>query len=70
MATMLVFLEEAIPAVSAGERAMAAELIAMTMSAVGEKVSAEGKPAADVEAHAQAVGDMFCAYLESLSAKA
>jgi AcrR family transcriptional regulator len=69
MATMLVFLEEAIPAVSAGERTMAAELIATTMSAVGEKVSAQGKPMADVEAHAQAVGDMFCAYLESLSAK-
>ena len=53
-----------------GVFAMAAELIAMTISAVGEKVSAEGKPMADVEAHAQAVGDMFCAYLESLSARA
>jgi AcrR family transcriptional regulator len=70
MATMLVFLEEAIPMVSAGERAMAAELIAMTMSAVGERISEEGRSAPDVEAHAHAVGDMFCAYLESLSARA
>ena len=69
MATVLVFLEEAIPTVSAADRAMAGELIAMTMSSVGEKVSEAGKPAAEVDAYAGAVGDMLCAYLESLAAR-
>jgi len=68
-ATLLAFLEEAIPTVSPGERAMAADLIAMTMSAVGEKISTEGKPAEEVEAYAGAVGDMLCAYLKSLPAR-
>ena len=65
---LLAFLEEAAPLASAADRAMAADVIAMTMSAVGESVSAEGRPAAEVERYAQAVGDMFCAYLESLPA--
>ena len=67
-AIALTFLEEAIPGASPEQHAMAADLIAMTMSAIGEKVSAEGKPAAEVEAYAGAVGDMLCAYLESLMA--
>jgi len=64
--TLMAFLEEAIPMVSPKAREMAADLIAMTMSAVGEKVSTEGKSAEEVEAYAGAVGDMLCAYLKSL----
>lgn len=67
-AAALAFLEEAIPTASTEARAIAAELIAMTMSSVGEKVSAEPRPAAEVEAYAGAVGDMLCAYLQSLVA--
>ena len=63
---MMTFLEEAVPTASAEARMMAAELISMTMSAVGEKVSTEGKPAAEVDAYASAVADMLCAYLRSL----
>jgi AcrR family transcriptional regulator len=66
--TLLAFLEQTLPAVSSADCALATDVIAMTMSAVGETVSAEGRPAAEVERYAQAVGDMFCAYLESLSA--
>src|ERR1700755_2882625 len=66
-ATMMTFLEEAIPTASPEGRAMAADLISMTMSAVGEKVSTEGKTAAEVDAYAGAVGDMLCAYLEKMS---
>jgi AcrR family transcriptional regulator len=66
-ATLLTFLEEAVPTVSVTKRTMAAELFATTMSAIGEKVSSESRPAAEVEACAGAVGDMFCAYLESLA---
>ena len=36
-AALLTFLEEAIPAASSEQRAMAAELIGMTMSSIGEK---------------------------------
>jgi AcrR family transcriptional regulator len=66
--TLMTFLAEAAPQASDVDRAVAADVIAMTMSAVGESVSAEGRSAADVERYAQAVGDMFCAYLESLPA--
>ncbi len=48
---------------------MAADIIAMTMSAVGEKISTEGRPMAEVDAYASAVSDMLCAYLESLGQK-
>jgi AcrR family transcriptional regulator len=66
--TLLTFLGQAAPGASDADRAMAADVIAMTMSAVGESVSTEGRTAAEVERYAQAVGDMFCAYLESLPA--
>jgi len=68
--TMMEFLKEAIPTVSPEGHEMAADLISMTMSAVGEKISTEGKPAAEVQAYADAVADMLCAYLESLAARA
>jgi AcrR family transcriptional regulator len=70
MKTLLAFLREAVPSVAAENRMRAADVIAMTMSAVGERISEEGRSAPDVEAYAQAVGDMFCVYLESLSAGA
>jgi AcrR family transcriptional regulator len=68
MKILLTFLLEAVPSVAVEKRTRAADVIAMTMSAVGERVSEEGRSPPDVEAYAQAVGDMFCAYLESLSA--
>jgi AcrR family transcriptional regulator len=64
--TMMTFLEEAIPTASQAQRAMAADIIAMTMSAVGEKISTEGRPVEQVDAYASAVSDMLCAYLKSL----
>ncbi len=67
---LLTFLREAVPAVTDENRERAANVIGMTMSAVGERVSEDGRSAAEVEAYAQSVGDMFCAYLESLSAQA
>jgi hypothetical protein len=70
MKTLLTFLGEAVPSVTGENRRRAADVIAMTMSAVGERVSEEGRSAPDVEAYAQAVSDMFCVYLESLSARA
>jgi|SRR6185312_9545928 len=63
---MMTFLREAIPTASGEARTMVTELIAMTMSAVGEKVSTEGKPAAEVDAYACAVADMLWAYRKSL----
>jgi AcrR family transcriptional regulator len=65
--TIMTFLEEAIPAASETQRAMAADLIAMTMSAVGEKISTESRPMDEVDAYASAVSDMLCAYLRSLA---
>jgi len=66
--TLLAFLEEATPDASDADRSIAADVIAMTISAVGESVSTEGRSAAEVERYARAVADMFSAYLKSLPA--
>ena len=40
----------------------------MAMAAVGKQLSEAGSKAAAIDARARALGDMFCAYLESLRA--
>ena len=43
-----------------------AELIAATLSAVGKQFSETPRTAREIEAYADAMADMFCAYLEEL----
>jgi AcrR family transcriptional regulator len=62
------FMREALPCLAEARRAMAADTIMLSLAAVGKKVSEMGCSTAEVTAHAQAMGDMFCAYLERLSA--
>jgi len=62
----LSFLREAAPASSPRERALAATVMKMTMSAVGEQIATEARPQKEVEALANATADMVCAYLERL----
>jgi len=61
------FLEEVLPAASNEVRELAGDLITTTMSAVGKQVSETPRTPAEIEAYADGMADMFCAYLRSLS---
>ena len=61
------FMREALPGVAPATRARAADVILLSMEAVGKAVSEEGRPLAEVDRIAVAAGDMFCAYLDRLN---
>ena len=63
---LVAFWREVLPGVAPEPRARAGELVMMTVKAIGERISEERKEAAEVEAYASALGDMFCAYIERL----
>ena len=60
------FMREALPKASDAVRAMAGELITTTMSTVGKDFSERPRTSADIATYADAMADMFCAYLRSL----
>jgi AcrR family transcriptional regulator len=60
------FMREALPDTSSATRALAGELIATTFSSVGKQISAKPRRPAEIEAYADAMADMFCAYLISV----
>lgn len=64
----LAFMKEALPEVAPRQRGFAAKVIMTTLATLGEKVSEEARSKADVDAWAQAIGDMLCAYLDQLAA--
>ena len=65
---VLAFMREALPGTRPADRARVAEVMMMTMEAVGKSVSEEGRSLADVDRIAAVTGDMFCAYLDRLNA--
>jgi AcrR family transcriptional regulator len=67
--TVRVFMQEALPRVSEAGRALASELITMTLSEVGKRFSETPRKPAEIEAYADEVADMFCAYLKGLKIK-
>jgi AcrR family transcriptional regulator len=67
---LLLFMDELLPDADAAQRAIAADVMKMSLSAVGKRVSEDGRSSAEVDAVAQAMGDMFCAYVEKLRARA
>ncbi len=60
------FMREALPRASHATRVLAAELIATTLSEVGKSFSEETRSEGEISAYADAMGDMFCAYLARL----
>jgi AcrR family transcriptional regulator len=64
--TIRAFMREALPEASEAVRALAGDLITTTLSKVGKHVSETPRSAAEIEAYADALADMFCAYLASL----
>jgi AcrR family transcriptional regulator len=60
------FMQEALPATSDPTRALAGDLITTTLSAVGKQFSETARTPAEIDAYADAMADMFCAYLARL----
>ncbi|MGN7738515.1 TetR family transcriptional regulator [Pseudomonas sp. 22526] len=61
------FMEEALPDASQAIRALTADLITTTLSSVGKEFSESPRTAAEIETYADAMADMFCAYLTQLA---
>jgi AcrR family transcriptional regulator len=57
------FLTEVMPRASAKQRAFAADIVGTTMSAVGKRISEQNRPKSEIDAFADAVSDMLCAFL-------
>ncbi|MGO4125004.1 TetR family transcriptional regulator [Inquilinus sp. YAF38] len=64
--TVEIFMREALPEASDATRALAGDLITATLSAVGKQFSETPRTPAEVEAYADAMADMVCAYLTGL----
>ncbi|ASG24812.1 TetR family transcriptional regulator [Nitrospirillum viridazoti] len=60
------FMREALPNASDAVRAMAGDLIKTTVSQVGKDYSETPRTDAEISTYADAMADMFCAYLRSL----
>jgi AcrR family transcriptional regulator len=60
------FLHGALPEVPEPARLLAGEVIAMTLGEVGERISERPRTEEEIRAYADALADMFCAYLERL----
>jgi len=64
--TIRAFMREALPEASEATRALAGDLITTTLSQVGKQFSETHRSPAEIEAYADAMADMFCAYLRGL----
>jgi AcrR family transcriptional regulator len=60
------FMRAVLPAADEPTRVLAANLIRSTMSEVGRAFSERPRSSRQIDAYADAMADMFCAYLESL----
>ncbi|KGM34431.1 TetR family transcriptional regulator [Inquilinus limosus] len=58
------FMREALPDVPDAARDLAGHLVMTTLSEVGKSFSDQPRTAAEIEAYADALADMLCAYLE------
>ena len=61
-----VFVREALPKASNATCALAGDLITTTLSAVGKQFSETPRTPAEIKAYAEAMADMFCAYLRAV----
>jgi len=64
---MAAFLREALPAASEAVRTLAGDLISTTLGAVGKQFSERPRAPKEIEAYADALADLLCAYLGSLT---
>lgn len=64
--TIQLFLQEALPNAAQATRELAGDLVMTTLSTVGKQFSELPRTPAEIEAYADAMADMFCAYLRGL----
>jgi AcrR family transcriptional regulator len=64
--TIQAFMQEALPKASEATRSLAGNLITATLSEVGKQFSESSRTPAEIEAYAEAMADMFCAYLRGI----
>jgi AcrR family transcriptional regulator len=64
--TVEIFMQEALPAASSDVRTKAGDLIARTLSSVGKHFSETPRSSQEIDAYADAMADMFCAYLRAI----
>jgi AcrR family transcriptional regulator len=64
--TVEAFMRETLPRASDAVRALAGDLITTTLSQVGKSFSETPRTAAEIDAYADGMADMFCAYLRGL----
>ncbi|MEK1909964.1 MAG: TetR/AcrR family transcriptional regulator, partial [Pseudomonas chlororaphis] len=64
------FMEEALPEAPQATRALASDLITATLSSVGKDFSESPRTATEIKTYADAMADMFCAYLTQLARRA
>jgi AcrR family transcriptional regulator len=67
--TMQRFMEVVLPKGTERMRSLAAELLSTTLSALGKQFSERPRTRTEIEAYANAVADMLCAYIQHLEAK-
>ena len=65
--TLQLFMQEALPQAAEAARNLAGDILMMTLNTVGKRISETPRTAAEIETYADAVADMLCAYLKSLS---
>lgn len=61
------FMREVLPGHPEATRDLAADLIRTTLSEVGRRFSETPRSGDEIDSYAEAVADMFCAYLDSLN---
>ena len=66
--TVQVCMREALPKATEAVRELAGVLITTTLSEVGRQFSEAARTPAEIEACADAMADMFCAYLKKIEA--
>jgi len=66
-AAVAAFMREVLPEASKGTRASTGEMVMDTLSAVGKQFSESPRTPAEIRDYAEALADMFCAYLAFLS---
>ncbi|MER8385145.1 TetR family transcriptional regulator [Mesorhizobium sp. M1428] len=64
--TIQLFMQEALPNAAQATREVAGDLVMTTLSTVGKQFSEAPRTAKEIEAYADAMADMFCAYLRGL----
>ncbi|MBR0712829.1 TetR family transcriptional regulator [Bradyrhizobium liaoningense] len=60
------FMQDALPKASTATRTLAGDLIKTTLAEVGKRFSESQRTPAEIKAYADAMADMFCAYLGDL----